>query len=142
MSAAGSAATAAATARAPKRAPTTSAPALEVVAPAARTRRLRVLGGVAVTLLFASLLGLAVFHSMLVQGQLGLDRTDDQIEQEQMRQRELREQVATLAAPDRIVAEATRRGMVQPENRAYLPAVVPGLAVVPPPSAEEAADGE
>ena len=87
-------------------------------------------------LLFVAMLGVAVFHSMLVQGQLGLDRTDDQIEQEQMRQRELREQVAALAAPDRIQAEAIARGMVQPENRAYLPAVVPG-AVVPPPEAAE-----
>jgi cell division protein FtsL len=92
-------------------------------------------GGLAAVLLFAALLGLAVFHSMLVQGQLGIDRADDQIEQEQMHQRELREQVAALAAPGRIVAEATRRGMVQPQQRAYLPAVVPG-AVVPPPEAE------
>jgi cell division protein FtsL len=82
------------------------------------------------------LLGLAVFHSMLVQGQLGIDRADDQIEQEQMRQRELRKQVAALEAPERIVAEATARGMVQPENRAYVPAVVPGT-VVPPPEAGE-----
>jgi hypothetical protein len=108
---------------------------LAVVARPRRVRRLRMVGGLAAVLLFAALLGLAVFHSMLVQGQLGIDRADDQIEQEQMHQRELREQVAALAAPGRIVAEATRRGMVQPEQRAYLPAVVPG-AVVPPPEAE------
>jgi hypothetical protein len=108
---------------------------LAVVARPRRIRRLRMVGGLAAVLLFAALLGLAVFHSMLVQGQLGIDRADDQIEQEQMHQRELREQVAALAAPDRIVAEATRRGMVQPQQRAYLPAVVPG-AVVPPPEAE------
>jgi cell division protein FtsL len=92
------------------------------------------LGGLALLLVFGTLLGLAVFHSMLVQGQLGIDRADDQIEQEQMHQRELRQQVAALAAPDRIVAEATQRGMVQPEKRAYVGAVVPG-GVVPPPEA-------
>jgi hypothetical protein len=90
------------------------------------------LGGAAVTLLFASLLGLAVFHSMLVQGQLGLDRTDARIEQEQMRQRELREQVAALAAPDRIVAEtpAAWCGL----RTAYC-CSMPG-AVVPPPETD------
>jgi hypothetical protein len=121
---------------APRRPDAAPAPApLAVVARPRRVRRLRMVGGLAAVLLFAALLGLAVFHSMLVQGQLGIDRADDQIEQEQMHQRELREQVAALAAPGRIVAEATRRGMVQPEQRAYLPAVVPG-AVVPPPEAE------
>jgi cell division protein FtsL len=136
------AATAAATATAAHSAPQArrrpAAPAptpLAVVVRPRRVRRLRMVGGLAAVLLFAALLGLAVFHSMLVQGQLGIDRADDQIEQEQMHQRELRERVAALAAPDRIVAEATRRGMVQPQQRAYLPAVVPG-AVVPPPEAE------
>ena len=53
--------------------PTTrSRPNLEVVAPAPaprRVRRLRLLGALAAVLLFGSLLGLAVFHSVLVQGQ-------------------------------------------------------------------------
>jgi hypothetical protein len=109
-----------------------------VVAPRSRRHlrlRLRMLGGFAVGLVFASLLGMAVFHSMLVQGQLDLDRTQDQIEQEQMRQRQLREQVAALGAPDRIIAEATALGMVQPEQHAYLPAVAPGD--VPPPEAAQ-----
>jgi hypothetical protein len=137
MAAATATATAAHAAPQARRRPGTAPapPPLAVVARPRRVRRLRMVGGLAAVLLFAALLGLAVFHSMLVQGQLGIDRADDQIEQEQMHQRELREQVAALAAPDRIVAEATRRGMVQPQQRAYLPAVVPG-AVVPPPEAE------
>jgi hypothetical protein len=133
--AAGAAALAALAEPKPRRVVRPEAPPLEVVERAPRVhrrRRLRVLGGLALTFLFASLLGMAIFHSMLVQGQLGIDRADDQIEQEQMRQRELREQAAALASPDRIVAEAQRRGMVLPQDRVYLPAVVPGLVVPPP----------
>jgi cell division protein FtsL len=115
--------------------PRPSAPALEVVESPRRRPRLRVVGGLFITFVFATLLGLAVFHSMLVQGQLDIDRADDEIEQEQMLQRELRQQAATLAAPERIVAEAQKRGMVRPDDREYLPAIVPG-AVVPPPEPE------
>jgi hypothetical protein len=110
-------------------------PNLEVVAPErSRTFRLRVLGGVACLLLFGALLGLAVFHSVLVQGQLGLDRMEHEIEAEQELQRALRKDLAALASPERIQAEATARGMVLPNEREYLRAVVPGQ-VVPPPGA-------
>lgn len=110
-------------------------PALQVVTPVRRPR-LRLLGALACLLLFGALLGLAVFHSVLVQGQLGLDRLDEQIQQEQETQRELRRQVAELTSPERILAEAATRGMVPPDRREYLPAVVPGQ-VVPPPGATE-----
>lgn len=114
-------------------------PNLEVVTPnraPRRVRRLRLLGALAGLLLFGSLLGLAVFHSVLVQGQLGLDRLDEQIQQEQDLQRELRREVAMLASPERIIAEAQARGMVAPDRREYLVAVVPGQ-VVPPPGAHQ-----
>jgi len=110
-----------------------SRPNLEVVAVERdRKLRLRLLGGLAAVLLFGSLLGVAVFHSVLVQGQLGLDRMEQEIQTEQDLQRTLRKQVAELASPERIQAEAIARGMVMPEERAYLQAVVPGQGVPPP----------
>lgn len=111
-------------------------PNLEVVASERhRTLRLRVLGGVACVLLFGALLGLAIFHSVLVQGQLGLDRMDEQIEAEQELQRSLEKSYAELASPQRIWDAAIARGMVLPDEREYLPAMVPGQHV-PPPGAE------
>jgi hypothetical protein len=124
-------------ARAPQRVGVEERPDLRVVAPErARTLRLRILGAVAATLLFGALLGLAVFHSVLVQGQLQLDGLDDQIADEQVRQSELRFEEARLAAPERIQAEAARLGMVPPVDREYLQAVVPG-SVVPAPGSGE-----
>jgi hypothetical protein len=135
MPASGAARGQAVAATAPRRATRPDPPHLEVVTPATRRKlRLRILGGLAFTVLFGALLGLAVFHSMLVQGQLGLDRADKEIQQEQMRERELRQQAAQLGAPERILAAAAALGMVQPDTREYLPAVVPG-SVVPPPEA-------
>ena len=119
---------------APKREPV-ARPDLEVVPPHRRTRaRLGVFGGIAVVLLFGSLLGLAIFHSVLVQGQLRLDQANREIAQEQARERELRLQVAQLGAPERVLAAAEARGMVQPNDRKYLPAVVPGTVVPAPPT--------
>jgi hypothetical protein len=93
---------------------------------------LRVVGALAGTLLFGVLFGLAVFHSVLVQGQLQLDRMDRDIQAEQDQQRELRLRVGQLVAPERILQEAQARGMVQLDDREYLAAVVPGTAVPPP----------
>jgi cell division protein FtsL len=118
---------------APTREPTQS-PDLQVVPRRASRVRLGAVGAIALVLLFGSMLGLAVFHSILVQGQLHLDQTNRQIEQEQARERELRLQVAQLAAPDRILAAAEQRGMVQPNDRKYLAAVVPSNVVPPPPT--------
>jgi hypothetical protein len=119
----------------PEKAPKTR-PNLEVVAPdRRRTLRLRLLGGVACLLLFGALLGLAIFHSVLVQGQLELDRMGEQIDAERELQRSLKKDYAALASPERIQAEATRLGMVLPDEREYLQAVVPGQSV-PPPGAE------
>ena len=109
-------------------------PDLQVVPRRASRSRLGIIGAIALTLLFGSMLGLAVFHSVLVQGQLRLDQTNRRIEQEQARERELRLQVAQLAAPERILAAAEQRGMVQPNDRKYLAAVVPNNVVPPPPT--------
>jgi hypothetical protein len=133
----GNAAVATSAVRSPQRVGGEERPDLRVVAPErGRTLRLRILGAVAATLLFGALLGLAVFHSVLVQGQLQLDGLDDQIAEEQVRQSELRFEEARLAAPERIQAEAARLGMVPPVDREYLQAVVPG-SVVPPPGSGE-----
>ncbi len=78
--------------------------------------------------------GLAAFHSVLVQGQLHLDRIDQRIAAEQQRQTELRLQVAQLGAPQRVIVAAGDLGMVTPDNRVYLAAVVPGSVVPPPPT--------
>ncbi len=85
-----------------------------------------------VGLLFGSMLGLAAFHSVLVQGQLHLDRLDTQIVQEQERETQLRLQVAQLGAPARIMVAAGDQGMVSPDDRKFLASVIPGTVVPPP----------
>ena len=84
------------------------------------------------TLVFGSMLGLAVFHSVLVQGQLHIDRLDSQITTEQERETALRLQVAQLGAPARIIVAARDQGMVPPDDRKFLAAIVPGVVVPPP----------
>ena len=127
-------------ARAPARAPERSRPAgrpqLRLVERRQRRTRhqprrsgLRLGITVTVVILFASLFGLAVFHTVLVQGQARLDRIDARVASQEARAQELRLQVAGLEAPSRIVAEARGRlGMVSPAEITYLmPApTVPG----------------
>lgn len=77
--------------------------------------------GVVVTLasvaLFASLFGLAVFHTMLVQSQSTLDELDAQLVEAHDTTERLRLQVAELEAPDRIVSVATDDlGMIPPDD--------------------------
>lgn len=110
---------------------------LQVVAPKPSRFGLRVLGALLCAVAFGIALGLAAFHSVLVQSQLRLDRLNREIAAEQDRQRELRLLVGQLVAPERILAEAQARGMVQPDDRKYLAAIVPG-AVVPPPATTRA----
>ena len=107
-------------------------PALGLVEAQRSRRRLRIAGAATVTLVFGSMLGLAVFHSVLVQGQLQLDRLDGQITTQQERQTSLRLQVAQLGAPARIIIAAGQQGMVPPDDRKFLAAVVPGTVVPPP----------
>ena len=85
-----------------------------------------------VGLVFGSMLGLAAFHSVLVQGQLHLDQLDTRIAQEQARETQLRLQVAQLGAPARIMVAAGDQGMVSPDDRKFLASVIPGTVVPPP----------
>lgn len=108
---------------APHRRPAPPRPDLRVVP---RTKRR---GGVGVVVylagvaLFASLLGLAVFQTFLVQSQSTLDQLDDRIVAEQERTEELRLQVAQLEAPDRILSVATEDlGMIPAQDVVVLPA--------------------
>ena len=89
---------------------------------------------VTVVILFASLFGLAVFHTVLVQGQAQLDRLDARVASQEATAQELRLGVAELEAPSRIVAEAQDRlGMVSPAAITYL---MPSPAPTTPPTEE------
>jgi cell division protein FtsL len=109
-------------------------PALRVVTDERPSNvRIGLVGTVVLTLVFGSMLGLAAFHSVLVQGQLQLDRVNRAIQQEEAAERELRLEAGRLAAPERILLAAEANGMVRPDDRKYLAAIVPG-SVVPPPT--------
>ncbi len=89
--------------------------------PRTRRRRAAAVVVLATLLLFGALFGMAVFQTILVQGQARLDRLDQRIAAEQQRLEGLRVDVAALEAPDRIVAEAERRlGMVPPDEVLYV----------------------
>lgn len=93
-------------------------PALEIV-PAPR-RRLGVLGMLVLGVVFVAALALVAFHAVLVQRQLRLDQLDQQVAEEEARYQKLRLAVAEMEAPDRIVAEASRLGLVTPPAVVYL----------------------
>lgn len=132
----GAAAVAVSVAVAPQRAPRPQpAPAarpghLRVVAPTERSRP-RLTPGRAVlfsALLFALLLAVAVSHTLLVQGQVKLDRLDRQLASEQLRYQQLRRDVAQLESPPRIVDAAHAQGMVTPDDLVYLQPPAPGAS--------------
>jgi hypothetical protein len=60
----------------------------------------------------ASIFVLVGFHVVAVQHTFQLDRLARERATEELRYERLREQVATLSAPDAIVAAATKQGMV------------------------------
>jgi len=87
---------------------------------------------------FVALLAMASLHSVLVNGQFEFGSLHDRLEYGQERSQVLREEVARLESPSRILAAATGRlGMMPPPNRLYLSSVVPGdpLRPLPPPAA-------
>ena len=107
---------------APRRGPAERPNHLRVVAPAERTRR-RLTPGMAVLLsaaIFVTLLAVAMAQTVLVQGQVRLDKLDAQLADEQARYQELRRDVAVLESPGRIVDAAHQQGMVEPDDLLYL----------------------
>jgi len=71
--------------------------------------------------LFACVFGIVVFQTLLVQGQARLDTLDKHNAQEDLRSRELHQQLADLNAPGRIVSVARDKlGMVAPGEVGYL----------------------
>lgn len=97
---------------------------LRVVRTTERVRsRPRLRPGLAMVLtasLFLTLFAVAGAHTLLVQGQVQLDQVDAELATEQARYQVLREQVAELESPDRIVAAAHEQGMVTPDDLVYL----------------------
>jgi hypothetical protein len=112
---------------------------LRVVAPSERVRR-RVTPAVGVLCtgaLFATLLAVAVAHTVLVEGQVRLDQLDEQLATEQARYQELRKDVAEMESPDRIVREAHEQGMVTPNDLIYLQPPAPDPSTVGPTTGDD-----
>jgi cell division protein FtsL len=82
--------------------------------------------------LFATLLAVAVAHTVLVEGQVRLDELDAQLATEQARYQELRTEVAAMQSPDRIVRAAQEQGMVTPDDLLYLQPPAPDVSTVGP----------
>ena len=90
----------------------------EAVAVAQQRRQRRsVLVGTLIGCIFAaSLFAVVSMHVHMAQNQFGLQRVEiDTAEQQRVNER-LRNEVARLTAPDRIVQEARRLGLVPPET--------------------------
>jgi cell division protein FtsL len=96
-------------------------PELQVV-PHPRRRGVGVVVFLAASALFASLFGLAVFHTMLVQSQSTLDELDAEITEAEATTEQLRLDIAEAEAPERILEEAERLGMVPAEDIVVLDA--------------------
>jgi cell division protein FtsL len=97
---------------------------LRVVHPDRRRLNVRLSprAGVALTvLLFVALFGVAVSHAVIIEGQASVDSLDQRVAAEQARYEELRQQVAELESPQRILGEATEElGMVPAGEKIWL----------------------
>ena len=106
---------------------TRARPALRVApvgASSARARRGRV-GATLVLVTVFALVTVVLFHVMLAQGQLQLDRLNVQIARAQREYEQRRLETSRLASPERILQEAQRLGLAVPTEPAqYL--TVPG----------------
>jgi cell division protein FtsL len=122
-------------ARAPRVRPVAPArPVLRVV-PRANARRI-VVGFVVLAIVF-TLVTAVVFHVVLAQSQLQLDRLDRQIAVARREYEQRRLEVSTLSSPERVTEEAQRIGLELPADPpTYLE--VPG-APAPPTAAGETA---
>jgi len=87
--------------------------------------------------MFATLLALAVAHTVLVEGQVHLDQLDTQLVEEQARYQELRTDVAALESPTRIVKAAQDLGMVPPADLVYLQPDAPDVSTVGPTTGDD-----
>jgi cell division protein FtsL len=96
-------------------------PELRVVPDPTPRGRIIVFTVVGVSVLFAILFGLVLFHTVLVQNQQRLDRIDAQVREQQAIYQRNRLEVARREAPARIVDVATQRlHMVPPPGTSYL----------------------
>lgn len=101
-------------------------PPLRVVRPAesarrSQARRRRLVAASTVLLVAMTLFGVVVAHVVLTQNQFELQRVQNQAARQQAEYERLREQVAELESPSRIVAAAQERlGMVPPPSVKYL----------------------
>lgn len=97
---------------------------LRVVRPGRRRLNVRLSprAGVGLTvLLFVALFGVAVSHAVLIQSQASVDGLDQRVAAEQARYEELRQEVAELESPQRILGEATNElGMVPAGQKVWL----------------------
>lgn len=100
-----------------------------MVEPAPRRSRAALLTAVAVIVVFGALFLNAVFHTVLVSGQQELDTLNREVEVSQQRNQRLRLRAAGLASPTRIVAAASRDGMVVPDRTSWLSARPDGSAI-------------
>jgi len=93
---------------------------LHEVAPLAG-RGLRLLGTLSLITVVLALFGLAAINALIVEQQTTIDSLSGDVSAAQVSNERLRLELATLEAPQRIVAEATDRlGMVVPEDIVYL----------------------
>ena len=106
----------------PRRQDRPGAPRLRIASSQPQRRStLRVAGPILMGLLFACVLGIAVFQALLVQTQSRIDELEDATIAEEARSERLRVELAALESPSRIVAEAQERlGMIPPEEVLYL----------------------
>ncbi len=120
-------------------APLTEQRPLRVVPPRQRSprqvrRRRRLVTAGCGLLLALSLFALVSVHVVLSQGQFTLQRLQTQANDQNAAYQSLRLQVAELEAPQRIVAEAEKRGMVQPPSVTYLAPTPDSSATVTEPA--------
>ena len=94
------------------------------------------LGVVTFAVIFAGLLGAVLFHSVVVGGQLELDELQSQLADERTLATELRVAVAQLEAPERVLQEAARLGMVFPVGEAYINGFPLGVQPLLPPGGD------
>ena len=119
---------------APAARPRPQQPRLRVVAGGASRRR-NVTRAVAVmsVITVVALFGIVVFHVLLNQGQMQLDRLQSRSTSERARTERLRLDLAELQSPARVVAAARDRlGMVPPASVGYLVPDSNGPTVAPP----------